>query len=60
MTAFDPLKGLGTITAEGGAEYVFHVIEIEDGSRSIEIGRTVDFEPLARFGRFEAGKVTKA
>jgi len=59
VTKFDEAKGLGTVTAENGHDYVFHVIEIADGTRTIEIGQQVRFQPLAKFGRFQACKVRK-
>lgn len=59
VTEFDEAKGLGSVTAENGREYVFHVIEIADGTRTIEIGQQVRFQPLAKFGQFQACKVRK-
>ena len=59
ITQFDAGRGLGTVTAENGTEYVFHVIEIADGTRSIDVGQTVRFQPLAKFGRFQACKLRK-
>ncbi len=59
VAEFDAAKGLGTIVAENGSTYVFHVIEIADGTRDIEIGQPVTFQPLAKFGRFQACRVRK-
>lgn len=59
VTEFDDAAGLGTVTADDGTQFLFHVIEIADGSRSIEVGRAVGFRPLARFGRFQAGDIQK-
>lgn len=59
ITQFDPGRGLGTVTANDGTEYVFHVIEIADGTRSIDVGQIVRFEPLAKFGQFQACKLRK-
>ena len=52
-------KGLGTVTADDGTAYTFHVIEIVDGTRQIDVGQTVRFQPLAKFGRFQACKLRK-
>jgi CspA family cold shock protein len=60
VTQFDDATGLGTVTALDGREYVFHCIEIADGSRSIVVGQPVRFQPLPKFGHFQAGRVTKA
>jgi cold shock CspA family protein len=59
VTQFDPGRGLGTVTADNGTEYVFHVIEIADGTRSIDVGQIVRFQPLAKFGQFQACKLRK-
>ena len=59
VTQFDAGRGLGTVTADNGTEYVFHVIEIVDGTRSIDVGQAVSFQPLAKFGRFQACKLRK-
>ena len=58
VAAFDDASGLGRITAPDGRTFDFHCIEIADGTRTIEPGRSVMFEPLARFGAFQAGAVT--
>jgi cold shock CspA family protein len=59
VTDFSGSRGLGTITAADGRPYLFHVIEIADGSRHIDVGQAVTFEPLPKFGSLEAGKVRK-
>lgn len=59
VTEFDEAKGLGTIATDDGAVFVFHVIEIADGSRTIEVGQAVSFQPLPKFGRLQAGRVHK-
>ena len=59
VTEFDETKGLGTVTADDGTAYTFHVIEIADGTRQIDVGQTVRFQPLAKFGRFQACKLRK-
>ena len=57
VTAFDAEAGLGEIVSEGGARFVFHCIEIADGSRTIDVGAAVDFAQLAKFGRYEAADI---
>jgi len=59
VTQFDGAKGLGTVTADNGTAYVFHVIEIADGTRTVDVGQAVRFQPLAKFGHFQACKVRK-
>ena len=59
VTEFDEAKGLGTVTADDGARFLFHVIEIADGTRSIEVGQLVSFQPLPKFGTVQAGHVAK-
>lgn len=60
VTRFDAAVGLGIVTSDAGQEYQFHVIEIDDGSRTIEVGRMVRFQPLPKFGHYQAGKIHKA
>jgi cold shock CspA family protein len=60
VTEFSDARGLGTVTGADGATYVFHVIEIADGTRSIEVGQPVSFQPLPKFGTFQAGHIHKA
>lgn len=59
VTGFDAAKGLGTVTSASGQEYLFHVIEIADGSRAIDIGQPVLFQPLPKFGHHQAGSIHK-
>ena len=59
ITQFDEAKGLGTVTADNGTAYVFHVIEIVDGTRTVDVGQEVRFQPLAKFGSFQACKLRK-
>ena len=58
VTEFDDATGLGSVAAADGRVYVFHCIEIADGTRRIEVGQAVRFQPLPKFGRFQAGRVT--
>lgn len=59
VTEFDGSKGLGTVRGEDGRDYLFHAIEITDGTRTIDPGQRVVFRPLPKFGRFEAGRIRK-
>lgn len=59
VTDFDEERGLGTVATADGRTWAFHVIEIADGTRSIAVGRAVAFQPLPRFGRFQAGRIHK-
>jgi len=56
---FDGAKGLGTVRGENGVEYLFHVVEITDGTRTIDTGQRVSFQPLPKFGPFQAGRIHK-
>ena len=59
VTEFSDDRGLGTITTGEGRPYLFHVIEIADGTRTIEVGRPVTFQPLPKFGRMQAAGIRK-
>lgn len=59
VTEFDAATGLGTVADDDGAEWLFHAVEIADGTRTIDVGQSVTFEPLARFGRVQAGRIDK-
>ncbi len=59
VTEFDAAKGLGAVTDGTGTTFMFHVIEIVDGTRTVDVGQEVLFQPLAKFGRFQAGKICK-
>ena len=55
VTEYDSPAGLGVITSEDGATYPFHCTQIADGTREIEVGRSVTFVIAAGHqGRFEA------
>jgi CspA family cold shock protein len=61
VTAFDEPVGIGTVTADGGAEHFFHCTAIADGSRTIEVGAAVEFEVVpGRQGRWEAADLRPA
>ncbi len=55
VASFDPARGLGTVTEDGGASYGFHATAIADGSRRIEVGTGVAFTVApGHRGRYEA------
>ena len=59
VSSFDDDAGLGTITADDGTTFAFHCTAIADGTRTIAVNTTVDFEPRpARHGTWEAGAIT--
>jgi CspA family cold shock protein len=57
---FDEHIGLGHVAAAEGTEYMFHCVEIADGSRTIAIGTEVQFDLLRKFGRDEAAQLRPA
>lgn len=57
VAAFDEAVGLGTIAGTDGRDYLFHCVEIADGSRTIVVGVDVEFTTRAKLGRTEAGDV---
>jgi cold shock CspA family protein len=59
VTEFDAAKGLGTVVDDEGVAFLFHVVEIADGTRAIDVGQAVHFEPLPRFGRYQAATLRK-
>lgn len=60
VIGFDEAAGLGTVRADAdGRRYRFHLVEIADGSRTIEVGQTVLFGELSRFGEVQAGSIHK-
>ena len=59
VTEFDGAKGLGTVRSEDGVDYLFHVVELTDGTRTVDPGQRVCFQPLPKFGRFQAGRIRK-
>ena len=55
VSDYDDPAGIGTVTAEGGAEHFFHCTAIADGSRTIDVGTRVRFTVVpGRLGRWEA------
>lgn len=59
VTDFSAERGLGTIESVDGDSFLFHVIEIADGTRDIDVGRAVTFDRLPRFGRLQAARILK-
>ena len=57
VTEFDEHVGLGVVRAENGETYMFHCVEIGDGSRSIETGIRVRFDVRWKFSNPEAFSV---
>ncbi len=57
VASFDDLVGRGVITTADGTAVSFHCIEIDDGTRTIEVGVAVEFELLAKLGRYEASHI---
>jgi cold shock CspA family protein len=61
VTAFDAERGLGEVTAEDSTAYPFHCTVIADGTRTIQVGASVEFEVVAGpLGRWEAGSIKPA
>jgi cold shock CspA family protein len=60
VTSFGGDRGLGTVIDEDGTQFDFHCTGIADGTRDIEVGRSVTFEvrPGHR-GQLEARQVVK-
>jgi CspA family cold shock protein len=60
VTAFDEQRGLGTIEADR-ITYAFHCAQIADGSRTIDVDATVQFDVVpGLLGRWEAAHITPA
>lgn len=57
VTQFDEYVGLGEIASDDGTPYLFHCVEIADGSRTIDVGAEVEFGLMTKFGREEASQV---
>jgi CspA family cold shock protein len=57
VIAFDEDVGLGEVRGDDGEVYLFHCVEIADGSRTVEVGAAVQFELMSKFGRFEASRL---
>jgi cold shock CspA family protein len=57
VASFDQQVGLGEIVAADGATVHFHCIAIGDGTRTVEVGAEVEFELVAKLGRYEATRI---
>jgi CspA family cold shock protein len=60
VIAFDEYVGLGEVQSDVGEVYLFHCVEIADGSRTIDVGAAVEFDVLRKFGRLEASRLRPA
>jgi cold shock CspA family protein len=60
VAAFDESVGLGEIDTADGRRLPFHCIAIADGSRTISVGATVEFELVPKLGRWEAADIRPA
>ena len=58
VVEFDEARGLGTIEGDDGRVIPFQCTQIADGSRSIAVGRSVEFDLLAKLGRYEATAIS--
>jgi cold shock CspA family protein len=56
----DAAVGLGVIARADGTTHAFHVIEIADGTRHVDVGTEVTFDLLAKLGRYEAANIRAA
>jgi cold shock CspA family protein len=59
VATFDADVGLGTVESNAGDTFVFHCVEIADGSRTIAVGTDVDFTLMAKFGRYEGADIRR-
>jgi CspA family cold shock protein len=58
VVAFDADKGYGTVRADDGRDLFFHCTAIADGTRTIDVGASVEFDVVAgRLGQWEAAAV---
>ena len=60
VAAYDDASGLGEIDASDGRRIAFHCVEIADGTRTIDVGTSVEFELMPKFGRWEAAAIRPA
>ena len=58
VAKFDEPKGYGTVRTDDGRDLFFHCTQIADGTRTIPVGVTVEFEIVpGRNGRWEASNI---
>ena len=60
VIAFDEYVGLGEVESADGDVYLFHCVEIADGSRTIAVGAAVEFDLMRKLGRLEAAQLRPA
>jgi len=59
VVAFDEPRGLGEVEDDQGARFPFHCTAIAGGTRTIGVGRAVDFRVVTGpIGTREAAEVT--
>ena len=54
---FDEHVGLGHVDADDGTRYLFHCVEIADGTRTIDVGTRVQFDVMVKFDSPEASQL---
>lgn len=59
VVAFDAAVGLGEVQRVDGVRFLFHCIEIADGTRTIELDTLVSFGLLCKLGRYEAADIAR-
>jgi cold shock CspA family protein len=61
VVTFDDAAGYGSVRAQDGNEYFFHCTAIADGTRTIDVGASVEFAVVpGRRGQWEAAALTPA
>lgn len=59
IVEFDEHRGLGLVEVVTGERFLFHCIELADGSRRIDTGTDVEFEVREKFSRPEAFSIRR-
>ena len=60
VLTFDEPRGWGELVTEDGRTLPFHCTQIVDGTRTIEVGASVEHDVRpGGLGRWEAGQVVK-
>ena len=59
VTEFDEYVALGVVTADNGKVYPFHCVSLLDGTRTVDVGQSVEFEVKFRVARYEAVESAK-
>ena len=58
VVEFDDAKGYGTVEGDDGRRLFFHCTAIADGSRTIQVGASVDYDVTpGHGGRWEARRL---